>query len=198
MEIKAKAKYVRMSPRKIRLIADVIRKMPVNQAIEQLQFINKKATEPVVKVVKSAIANATNNFELEQDNLFVKEITIDEGPTLHRWMPRAHGRATSIRKKTSHINLVLGEIKESGKAKAKKQAVEAPVRLDNKPKQENEVEIKDKKSKSDKAPQEKTDLDEEKTVKPGDAKKDGRKGHARIEGGSQKGFAGKIFRRKSG
>ena len=69
---------------------------------------------PISKLVKSAIANAVNNFDLSEDNLYIKEIKVDEGPTLKRWMPRAHGRATPLRKRTSHVYVTLGEIKDSG------------------------------------------------------------------------------------
>lgn len=130
MEIKAKLKHVRISPQKVRLVVDVIRGLGVDKALAQLHFLNKKATGPVEKLVKSAIANALNGFELNRDNLFVKEIMVDEGQKLKRWMPKARGRATPILKRTSHINLVLGELVDSGLKQAKKQEIEAPIKLD--------------------------------------------------------------------
>ncbi len=130
MEVKASLKHLRMSPRKVRLVIDVIRKMPVNTALDQLHFINKKATEPVAKLIKSAIANAVNTFSLSQDNLYIKEIRSDEGTTLKRWMPRAHGRATSLRKRGCHINLVLEEIKASGQKEKKVIKTADPVKLE--------------------------------------------------------------------
>ncbi|RMD59477.1 50S ribosomal protein L22, partial [Candidatus Parcubacteria bacterium] len=114
MQVTAKAKYIRISPRKVRLVADIIRGLTVDEALAQLRFINKRAVVPVEKVLKSAIANAEHNYELEQDNLYIQEIRVDEGPTLKRWKPRAFGRATPIRKRTSIISVVLDEIKESG------------------------------------------------------------------------------------
>ena len=129
MEVKAKAKHVRMSPRKVRLVADIIREMRVAPALNQLYFLHKRATVPVKKVIESAIANAEHNYELDKNNLYIKEITVDEGRTLHRFMPRAYGRATPIRKRTSHINVVLGEIVDSGEVKPKTAEPEAPVNL---------------------------------------------------------------------
>jgi len=130
MEVKASLKHLRMSPRKIRLVIDVIRKMPVDKALDQLKFINKLATEPVAKLIESAIANAVNTYSLERSNLFIKEIRSDEGVMLKRWMPRAHGRATSIRKRGCHVSLVLGEIKESGLKEKKVVKIADPVKLE--------------------------------------------------------------------
>lgn len=119
-----------MSPRKVRLVIDVIRKLPVSSALDQLQFVNKLAAEPVAKLIKSAIANAENTYGLAKDNLFIKEIRSDEGVMLKRWMPRAHGRATSIRKRGCHLSLVLGEIKDSGPREKKAVKAEEPVKLE--------------------------------------------------------------------
>ena len=107
MEIKAKARYIKMSPKKIRLVIDVIRNMEVVDALAQLKFINKLATKPVDKLLNSAVANAKHNFDTEKDNLYIKEIRVDEGPTTKRWKPRAFGRASTIRKRSSHISIIL-------------------------------------------------------------------------------------------
>jgi len=109
MEIKAKAKYIRQSPSKIRLVANLINKMGVKEAQNQLEVINRRAAGPILKLLNSAVANAKNNFNLEKNNLYIKEIKIDEGPTLKRWRPRAFGRSASIRKRSSHISVILGE-----------------------------------------------------------------------------------------
>lgn len=130
MEIRASLKHLRMSAQKTRLVVDVIRKMPVLSALDQLQFVNKLAATPVAGLIKSAIANAENTYGLEKSNLYVKEIRVDEGLTLKRWMPRAHGRATTIRKRACHIHLVLAEIKESGKAEKKVVKTADPVKLE--------------------------------------------------------------------
>lgn len=107
MEVHAKARHIHMSPRKVRLVVDVIRGKRVAQAKTQLQFMKKAAALPVLKLLNSALANATHNFKLDVQDLFVKSIVADEGPTIHRWMPRAQGRATPIRKRTTHISLTL-------------------------------------------------------------------------------------------
>lgn len=120
MEVKAKARFIRMSPRKIRLVVNVVRGLPVEQALTQLKFMKKHAALPVSKLLSSAIANAEHNFKLKRENLFVKIIMADGGPTLHRWIPRAQGRATPIRKRTTHISIVLGELKEAPIKKPKK------------------------------------------------------------------------------
>jgi len=119
MEVIAKAKNIRMSPRKVRLVIDVIRGMDVTHALIQLRFLKKAAALPVLKLLNSAIANAEHNFQLEKENLIVKTITADGGPTIHRWTQKAFGRAAPIRKRTSHITILLGE-KKGGKANAKK------------------------------------------------------------------------------
>lgn len=191
MEVKAKAKFIRMSPTKIRLVANLVQKMPVAKALDQLRFINKLAAGPVAKLIKSASANAEHNFELAKDNLFIKELTVDQGPTLKRSLPRAHGRATPIRKRTSHINLVLGEIKPSAEVKAKKQEIAAPLKLEVPPKKEAAVEVEPAEAKiKDEGAKEKG-----KTIV--DQRREGRRGHGRLEGGA-KGFASRMFRRKSG
>ncbi|MBU0646351.1 50S ribosomal protein L22 [Patescibacteria group bacterium] len=110
MEVKAKVRFIRMSPRKIRLVVDLIRGLPVLQAQTQLQFTNKAAALPVRKLLESAMANAEHNFNLKTESLFIKKISVDGGPIVHRWRPRAFGRAGAIRKRTSHINLILDEI----------------------------------------------------------------------------------------
>lgn len=124
MEVKAKAKYIHMAPRKVRFVVNLIRGLDTEKAYEQLQYINKAACRPVRKLIDSAVANAKHNFEIEQDNLFIKEIRVDEGPTLQRWQPRAFGRAAPIRKRTSHISLILEEKVPSAKKPSKKKKKE--------------------------------------------------------------------------
>jgi large subunit ribosomal protein L22 len=130
MEVQASVKHLRMSPRKARLVIDVIRKMPVETALDQLRFVNKLAAEPITKLLKSAIANGVNTYDLAENNLYIKEIRSDEGVMLKRWMPRAHGRATSIRKRGCHISVVLAEIKESGQKEKKVVKAADPVKLE--------------------------------------------------------------------
>lgn len=112
MQAKAVAKYIRMSPRKVRQVIDLIRGKKVSDAFAILRFTPNLATEHVTKVLKSAVANAEHNYELDVDSLVVSEAFADEGPTIKRFKPRAMGRADLIRKRTSHITVVVTEKKE--------------------------------------------------------------------------------------
>jgi len=192
MEVKAKAKHIKTSPRKIRLVIDAVRGLKTDKALDQLKFMNKLAATSISKLIKSGIANAVNNYELSEDNLYIKEIKADDGPTLKRWMPRAHGRATTIRKRTTHIDLTLGEIKDSGIKKSKTKKLEAPVKLGAKAKEDEGIKTKPKDTKKDKS-----DNIKEEGQKIVDPRMEGRGGHTANEGG-KKGFSSKIFRRKSG
>ncbi|MGQ9674888.1 MAG: 50S ribosomal protein L22 [Chloroflexota bacterium] len=109
MEVKATAKYVRMSPRKVRLVVGAVRGKPVNEALATLDFLPNAAARAVAKVVKSAAANAENNYQLSPDELYITRIYADEGPTLKRFRPRARGRVSPILKRSSHITVVVGE-----------------------------------------------------------------------------------------
>ena len=105
----------------MRLVADLIRQLPVEKALQQLEFSSRRAARPMAKLLKSAIANAENNNHLNKDNLFIKEIRVDQGSVLKRWRARAMGRAAAIRKRTSHISITLAEIEPSSRsAQAKK------------------------------------------------------------------------------
>ena len=112
MEVKAVAKYVRISPRKARQVIDLIRGKAVNEALAILKFTPQMTAEAIAKVVKSAIANAEHNLELAADNLIVSKAYVDQGPTLKRIKPRAMGRADVMRRRTSHITVVVGEKEE--------------------------------------------------------------------------------------
>ncbi len=107
-EVTANARFIKISPRKTRLVIDQLRGLDVQKALDQLNFLNKAAVRPVVKLINSGVANAENNFQIDKNDLYIKKIIANDGPVLKRWRPRAHGRATMIRKKTSHIELVLG------------------------------------------------------------------------------------------
>jgi large subunit ribosomal protein L22 len=110
MEIKAKARFVRVSPRKTRLVAANIKNQPVEQALNILQFTPKKAAKELYKVLYSAIANAEHSSSLDVDELYVKNVLVDEGPTMKRIKPRAMGRATRILKRTSHLTVIVDEL----------------------------------------------------------------------------------------
>lgn len=193
MEVTAKARYIRMSPKKVRLVLDVIRGMGAGEALKQLQFINKRASEPVTKLLNSAITNATHNFGLEESNLFIKKITAEEGPTLKRWKARAFGRATPIRKRTSHISVVLEEKAPSKEVKKREQEVEAPVSIEEISKIEQEI----KKSKKQES---KDDGKEVKVTGTGgfrEKHKDRSLDELRKKQ-EKKGFLKKMFSRKTG
>ncbi len=108
--MKASVTSVRISPRKVRMVVDAVRGKSVSQAMGILAFTRKKAAQPVQKLLKSAVANAVENDGVDDvDNLIIDRIAVDEGPTLKRFTPRARGRATPIRKRTSHIRIALRE-----------------------------------------------------------------------------------------
>jgi large subunit ribosomal protein L22 len=107
MEVQAKAKWVRTSPRKVRLVAQTLRNLPVSEALVACSFMPKSAARDVAKVIRSAQANAENNFNLVKDDLVIKEIRVEPGPMLKRGQPRAMGRLFSIFKRTSHITAIV-------------------------------------------------------------------------------------------
>ena len=109
MEARAVARYRRISPQKARLVADVIRSKPADEALEMLSVMPKKGARIIRKVLESALANADDNPSIDVDSLYVKTIMVDQGPQLKRWRPRAMGRAYGIRHKLSHITIVLDE-----------------------------------------------------------------------------------------
>ncbi len=107
-EVTAKLRFLRMGPRKVRLIVDMIRGKKVTRAQDILSVMPKRAARPVLKLLNSAVANAKHNHSLNVEDLKVSQVYVDGGPVLKRWMPKAQGRATPIRERTSHITLVLG------------------------------------------------------------------------------------------
>jgi len=133
MEVKAKARFIRMSPRKVRLVVDLVRGMSVKEAQSQLKFMKKAAAVPVSKLLNSAVANAVHNFNLDAQNLYIKEILADGGPVLGRWRARAFGRAAPIRKRTTHISITLDEKQAESKTPVKapkatkKESVKTPT-----------------------------------------------------------------------
>jgi large subunit ribosomal protein L22 len=134
MDVHAIAKFVRMSPRKVRLVTGMLRGLNVADARTQLAFLPKAAALPVLKVLNSAAANAVNNFKLDEASLKIKAATADQGPALKRWRARAMGRAAPIKKRTSHITIVLTDGKAIV-AKAKEAVKEvAPAEVKTEPK----------------------------------------------------------------
>lgn len=109
MEVRARLRFARVAPRKVRLVANLIRGKRSEEALNILTFTKKAAAKILIKLLKSAIANASQKKHIDIDRLYVKKITVDQGPTLKRYTPRALGRATMIRKRTSHIHITLDE-----------------------------------------------------------------------------------------
>ncbi len=109
MEVKARLRFARISPSKARLVADLIRGKGSEEALNLLAFTKKAAAKILIKLLKSAIANASQKKNIDVDRLYIKKITVDQGPTMKRFQPRALGRATMIRKRMSHIQIVLDE-----------------------------------------------------------------------------------------
>lgn len=109
MSVKARIKLIRMTPRKMRVVANEIRGKDVQKAVDFLTFCKRRAARPLLKLIKSAVANADQKGGIDIDNLYVKELLVDAGPTMKRWMPRARGMATQILKRTSSVSVMLDE-----------------------------------------------------------------------------------------
>ena len=203
MKTRAKLSSLRISPRKVRLVADVIRGLDVKIAQDQLSVMNRRSAKPMFKLLNSAIANAENNLKLKKDNLFIEEIRIDEGSILKRWIPRAQGRATRINKRTSHINIVLEErikteAKEDKKGKKEdKKDVKIVKSLDEVKEMEKEKKLKpDPSADGDKKPATEDSLDEIKDVRREGSGRDQQ--HLDTVRKKEKGGGiKKMFRRKS-
>lgn len=149
MEVKSTYKYARISPKKARDVARAIQGMPVSDALDALAYTPRKAAQLVGKTLKSAVANAENNHELIADELTVKEATVGDGPTFKRFKPRARGSASAIRKRTSHLYIVLTDEEE----------IPEPRERSSKPKKRNQVskpkkKAAAKKEKKEEAPEE--------------------------------------------
>jgi large subunit ribosomal protein L22 len=146
MEANASLRYLRITPRKVRVVADLIRGKKVGQALAQLTYVEKRAALPLAKLLRSAVANADQaaKGQLDVDALFVRELQVGQGPMLKRFMPRAMGRAFKVMKKTSHISIVVGDEAPQKKRRPRrpskkaasapqKQVTEAPVAQEAKP-----------------------------------------------------------------
>ena len=176
-EVNAKARFIRVAPRKVRLVINQLKGRPVVEALGYLQFVRKAAVRPISKLLDSAVANAEHNFRIDRSDLFIKQFTADDGPTLKRYRPRAHGRSAPIAKKTSHIKVVLG-VKPGARLKPLSPA-----------KRGAGTEAADKKQL------------EVKIVSPDEIKKEGPKSAGRggdEQGHNEKGFIKKMFQRKTG
>lgn len=112
MKVTAHSRYIRQSPYKVRRVLDLVRGLPVEEAEHLLRLTQRGAAGPIVKVLKSAVANAEHNHALDAEDLIIAEAYANEGPTLKRFRPRARGRATRIDKRTSHITIVVSDMDE--------------------------------------------------------------------------------------
>ncbi len=176
MQAQAILRYLRIAPRKMRLVANIIKRKPVNEAEAQLMLHARRAAQPILKLLRSAIANAKNK-KMDVTKLFVSDVRVDQGPMLKRWMPRAQGRATPIHKNTSHVIIVLQEGEKSVQSRFVTETKK--VKKEKKEKahehaHEHEHEAEEPKTKPVKEPELKKE-----TKAP------------------QKGFVQKMFRRKS-
>jgi large subunit ribosomal protein L22 len=141
MEIKVKLSNLRTAPRKVRLVADLVRGRRIAEAQSILLFTTNKSARPVLKLLNSAIASATHDLHLDESNLFISAITVDEGPKLKRWHPMSRGRAFPIIKRSSHIALTLGELMPVVKPVEKK-AVKKTIKKEVKPRQSIKKQVK--------------------------------------------------------
>lgn len=146
LETKAQLRNLKMSPRKVRLVVDVIRGLKADAALDQLYFSQKNSAKPVAKLIKSAIANAKHNHNIDEKTLVVKTAFVDGGAMQYRWMPRAMGRATPIRKRTSHITLVLEGDAEDKVIEAEVEEKENDESIESKKKATTKKKITAKKS----------------------------------------------------
>jgi len=176
MEIKAQLKFLKISPRKVRAVLDQVRYLSIAQIEAQLLISKKRAAKPILKLFLSALANAQNSYSFRKEDLLLKRIEANEGPTLHRWFPRAFGRAAPIRKRSTHLTIILepkkgaAPIKKtSGRQETKKEKVEEIKKITDyeKDKKINKQKTENKKEKSERSK------------------------------GPRKGFMKKIFSRKS-
>ncbi len=198
MPVKATAKLIRMSPQKVRLVTRILPGKDVGLAEQELKFLHKGAADPVLALLRSATANAENNFDMEKGNLFVKEVMVNEGPTYKRWRARSRGMAAQIAKRTSHISIVLDE-KEPGKKTSDKKKATA--------KKADQPKVVKLKSRDEIKKLGKEAAADDKDKKASDQKLDEKTGYFqkrredREKKGQQKkgmrGFVDKMFRRKS-
>ncbi|MCP6720379.1 MAG: 50S ribosomal protein L22 [Patescibacteria group bacterium] len=177
--VAAKLKYLRIAPRKTRFIADVIRGLPVSEAEAQLLLSPRRASDAILKLLRSAVADAKNNHQLELSKLYVREIKVDQGPKSKRFAPRAFGRVNLIEKKTSHVTLILGV---SDKLTEPRFVI-----------QESRKKEKTKISKE----QEKKEQQEKPSVKDGTVPTGKEKQVPEVKPTAKPGFFKKVFRRKS-
>lgn len=188
MKVVAELNNLRISPRKVRLVTDLVKGMDTDEALVQLRNTVKGSVLPIEKLIKSAVANAENNFGLDRSNLYIFDLQVGEGPILKRWLPRAYGRATEIYKRTSRVYVTLEERVE-GKNRKSKEQLEKERKAREEARKKMEQEILEQRKK-----------EEEEGAKSGEAvkspviKKELKEAESKKGG---KGWMKKMFQRKS-
>ena len=191
MKVTAELNNLRISPRKVKLVADLIKGMDALEAVSQLDVAIKKTSGYMQKLLLSAVANAENNFGLAKDNLYVFEVTVGAGPTMKRWMPKAYGRAGQILKRTSRVRIVLEERVE-GKGRKTKEQMEKE-RADKLKKATAEVKQREKEL-AEKDSAEKKETKSEKVIADKITKSEEKAKNSKSD---SKTWTNRIFRRKS-
>ncbi|MBU2472534.1 50S ribosomal protein L22 [Patescibacteria group bacterium] len=189
--ITAKLRHLRISPRKVRLATNLIKGLTVKEAEKQLKFLTKKSAQPILKLLNSAIANAENNAKLIKENLYISNITVDVGPSLKRWRPRAMGRAFQILKRTSHITITLDQKETLVSKKDKKEKTEPAIK-----KQEKDKNLVIKEQTIEKAKKEKT-ISKKRSIPPKKPYGTTTQSKKRFFSRQTLSNAKKLFRRKS-
>lgn len=195
MQVKASINNLNMSPKKIRLVAGLVKGMKVQAALDQLRFLNKRAAKPGIDLINAAIANATHNFKLDRNNLFIKEMTSGKAMTLKRFTPKAHGRATEIRKVRAHVYLTLEEIVPSKEHEGVKPKSGKSTKVDSREQIKENVSIKDRVEKGSGV-----ESSEEKVQRINDPRMEGKHRHVPNEQLNKKSPAGTkktLFHRKA-
>jgi large subunit ribosomal protein L22 len=189
MKVSAKLNNLRMPNRKVKLVADLIIGMDVADAVDQLDATVRKSSPFMVKLLNSAIANGENNFGIDRHNMYVFDVIVKEGITMKRWMPKAYGRATPIRKRTSQIEIVIEE-REEGKNRKSKEQLE----------KEKKARMEAKKKMEEERKNEEVEAEKEETIEGGvkEVKAKDKSGVKKDTAAPNAGWANKIFRRKSG
>ena len=170
MEVKAQLNQLRMAPRKVRLVANLIKGLHVEDARVQLELMTKKSSDPMLKLLNSAVANAKNNHKLDESTLFVSKVLVNGGPTIKRWFPRAMGRAFPIKKRTCSIVLVLSELEGEKPKKNRKVKPEKTKNAAHKKSQEKKVSAAAEKKHHHETKAEQENGHEKKTKKSAEAK----------------------------
>ncbi len=185
MQVSAKLKNLRIAPRKVRLVANLIKGLDVKVAMDQIDANVKRSNDPVKKLLASAISNGENNFGIDRDNMYVRDVIVGAGPTLKRWMPKAYGRAGALLKRTSQVEIILEERVE-GKGRKSKEQLEKEKK--------EKMEARKKAEKEATKEEEKTEKSEKAATKAKEAKPMEEKGK-KVE--KKGGLTSRIFRRKS-